>query len=285
MRSIWTSTRLPGKPEENSLSSGAFTLIELLVVIAIIVVLAAMLLPSLSTVKDVARRIQCVNNEKQIALAWALYPVDNHEKLVLNGGAVFATQANLWVFGGNHGTPDSLTNVQYLVSQNYALFAPYLSPVAIYKCPADRSVWPLAGLGNVAEMRSYAMNQYMATPTMNVLSPIALNQAYKVFFKTSELAATESAKYFIFTDVNPASICTPAFGVDMVNDVFVHYPSTFHRGMGVQSFADGHIDSHKWMDPRTARGLPAGATYIPHLYPSPGNQDIQWIRDRTTLLK
>ena len=285
-RSFWTTTRLPGEPQGNSVPARAFTLVELLVVIAIIATLSAILLPALSQAMHVARRIQCVNNEKQMSLAWAMYPVDNRERLVANGSSGSAGITNLWVYGGNHGSPETLTNIAYLVSSDYALFAAYLRTVPIYKCPADRSRWPLRGTSiDVLELRSYAMNTYLGTPAINVQPPIATNSAYRMYFKTSELAASLSANRFVFIDVNPASICTPAFGVDMSQNTFIHYPSSFHRGMGVVSFVDGHVESHKWMDPRTKKALPPGSQYIPHGDPSPNNQDLKWICERTTVLR
>ena len=206
--------------------------------------------------------------------------------LALNGGdqAVDSTSAHLWVYGGNHGDPETLTNSQYLVGANYALFAPLLASVQPYKCPADRSLWTIEGR-KVNELRSYSMNCYVGTPPANVVLPIELNAVYRVYKKSTDLANDLPANRFVFTDVNPASICTPAFGVDISLQTFVHYPSSLHGGLGVVSFADSHVESHKWLDARTRIGLPSGQQFIPHNDPSPNNQDLRWIGDRTTSRK
>ncbi len=265
----------------------AFTLIELLVVIAIIAILASLLLPTLSRAKQTGYKANCISNERQIIAAWTMYAMDNRDALASNGGDPHdtSTAAHLWVYGGNHGDPPTLTNRDYLIGEKYALFAPYIRAFGVFKCPADRTRWQLTGTVTttwVPELRSYSLNCYMAIASTNMMSPLSTSTIYQMYTRASQLAAPGPGNRFVFIDVNPGSICTPAFGVDMSGQSFIHYPSALHRNAGILAFADGHVELHKWRDRRTQRPMAPGESYIHHGEAAGGNEDLAWIIQQTT---
>src|SRR6266478_6653425 len=70
----------------NRTGGRGFTLIEVLVVIAVIAILASLLLTALSAAKSNAQAIICLNNSKQLIVAWALYAAEYNEVFANNHG-------------------------------------------------------------------------------------------------------------------------------------------------------------------------------------------------------
>jgi prepilin-type N-terminal cleavage/methylation domain-containing protein/prepilin-type processing-associated H-X9-DG protein len=257
----------------------AFTLVELLVVIAIIALLAALLLPALARAKVAGKKIQCINNEKQMAAVWLMYASDNNDWLVANGeNYPPSTSLKFWVQGAFYYPQDN-TNTAYLTDPKYALFAHYLPTTKLYFCPTDQSTLTIKGK-TYQRLRSYALNAYLGWVGD---WDSRLSAQHRVFKKHSELAPRMPGGVFTFQDVNPNSICWPFFGVQMVQDSFFNFPNSSHSRGGVIGFADGHVEFHRWRDQRTITAY--STDYHEHQDASPNNQDIYWLRERTTVRK
>jgi prepilin-type N-terminal cleavage/methylation domain-containing protein/prepilin-type processing-associated H-X9-DG protein len=249
----------------------AFTLIELLVVIAIIAILAALLLPSLSGAKMRAQGIQCGSNIKQLSLAWFLYSEENDNLLVNNHGKpetlarrqTWANNVEDWTSG------DDNTNLIYLTDSK---LGPYAGRSAgVFKCPADT-----AQAANGPRIRSIAMNAMVGDPgeLTNKFNP-----EYVQFFKTSEIGKPSDT--FVFLDEHPDTINDGFFVNKLADEAWGNLPGSYHGGGANISYADGHVQSHRWLVADTRRPAVQGA--VGGIIPALPTTDFDWLKERTSV--
>ncbi len=272
-----------GRGSRRSGGVGAFTLIELLVVIAIIAILAAMLLPALMSAKRSGQRTGCLNNLRQLNLVWAMYAGDHAEVLPLNGHWTtnLAAADRLWVLGGGHLDLGYFTNRASLLDPRLASFAPYLQAAATYRCPGDRSRVEIAKV-SYPKVRSYALNVFMNGSEPDLGFHFGRG---RLFQKSGDVSSAGPSDLLTFVDVAPGNVCHPAFIVHkgFLTGLFYHLPSFQHGSRGTLAFADGHVDTRRWEDPRTREA--ATSEWLPdHLSLShPGSRDLKWFQERATV--
>ena len=246
----------------------AFTVLELLVVVVILAMLASMLATTLATTRANTFTSQCLNNLRQLGSAWTMYADDNEGGLVSNRES---EPAEGWVGGWldyTVSTPDN-TNIDYLINHTRyptaAFFGPYLKTALPFKCPADRSVDPRSQLPRV---RSISMNNYANSRTWETPSR---------FLLYTNLAQFKSpADVFIILEERPESINGCAFFTDADRRFqIIDYPALFHNGACTFSFADGHSETHRWLDPRTMPTPVNGSLFFN--VNLPGDIDLDWL--------
>jgi prepilin-type N-terminal cleavage/methylation domain-containing protein len=241
-----------------------FTLVELLVVIAIIAVLAAIVLPVFDKATARAQGIQCVNNQKQLGLAWQVYADDN--------GGHFPVNASLgsyptvgedtinpsWVAGilSTNARPDN-TNTTLLIGSAYERFASiggYVKIPAVYHCPGDTS---RDAFNHQFRVRSVSMNCWINPGRTNAHDSACWTMPFAKFAQASDFHGVSPTDIFVIVDEAAATVdegwfymnmsgYEPNGSVDESQIDLNNVPASRHNRCGSFSFGDGHAELHRW---------------------------------------
>ena len=261
-----------------------FTFVELLVVIATVAILALLLLPAIAGTKPNSQAFQCLENLRQLTLAWQMYAADNSGKLALDGDQTHPqpgttpTDPSMQPGGKNYvwaaGNMDAYSPYATNYLQASCLY-PYVKTINVHKCPADLLGGHWFGPTFYPNVRSYSMNGYMA--------PIDIwpSTGTRNFFKETDINNPRPSMIYVFIDENEHSINDSFFVSDPTQgNYWQDVPATRHGDAGSLSYADGHSEMKRWTD----SSILGYTGNIGQLHGNPNSSDAAWLQQRATSL-
>jgi prepilin-type processing-associated H-X9-DG protein len=275
-----------------------FALRDLLAIISVAALLA-MVFPMWGQVFSKKRNeIVCLANGRQMMRAFALYAEEHGGLLPPNEDVLM--QGHNWIATVASSLP-SATNRVLLSDPKNNLLAPYVPDARIWKCPADPATVVARGR-RVPTVRNISMNNAVGTscnlfPASHSGAPLVATHGpwldgnhthvrgskFRTFGRKADFVLPDQT--FVFIDELAPSVNDGVFGqpgYSAANPTlstigWVDFPGVYHSGGAGITFADGHVEIHKWRTlefPRTA--LP-GPVVTPTQRP-----DWEWLATHTT---
>jgi prepilin-type processing-associated H-X9-DG protein len=247
-------------------------LIELLVVLAVIAILAALLLPSLGRAKSSATTTKCLSNLRQLQLGWLMYVHDNNESLPPNIVRRFQfDEVNVkgsWVLGNAH-LDTTTSNIKAGV-----LFQ-YVGSPSVYHCPADKST--VLNHPSLLRTRSYSSQQWLNCDAVTGTLLDGLRDSPFNLRKVSDIVDPPPPLAWVFIDAHETSIGAGLFyiGRNPPGPSWLDFPGDRHNNGANLSFADGHVDPHRWRFHRKIESYVPGSHYIVN---SNDLADLRWLQ-------
>jgi prepilin-type N-terminal cleavage/methylation domain-containing protein/prepilin-type processing-associated H-X9-DG protein len=260
-----------------------FTFIELLVVIAIIAVLAALLLPALSKAKQAGQSTQCLNNIRQLQVAFHLYTEDhngwfppNNETNVGDDWYYFhPINRPAWVQGYLNYKAENGYNTNSAALLAEGTVGAYLQNATVFRCPADKS-YVASPLGKFNRVRSVSMNTLVGTRIGSRANQF--HQKYETLRQPSRIFVLAEEHEDSIDDNN--MLVPQRYPNGGFDPGFASLVASRHGGRCSFSFADGHVETRKWIDSRTIV-VPRRQKWNPgYGYLMPGNLDVGWLAER-----
>ncbi len=259
-----------------------FTRADLVSVVSCVCLVAGLALTTAGTHRQAAQTEGCRANLRRLSQAFNVFALDHRDFFPGNRFSAGSGNPTNWcdrVFldftaSPRNWDPSGLTN---------GSLWPYVAEADIWNCPGDPSIVSVPNVGERRRIRSYSMNSFIGNPANS------LPANYRTFSKVSEVNLMGAEKAFLILDEHPGSINDGTFYVDMSgfenqpsSRQWLDYPGSHHLGAANLSFADAHVETWSWRDPRTKPPFKFGTPLILN-GSSPNNPDIYRLQLATTI--